>query len=96
MKLTANELELLKANSLNISNARDIANQIESDHTVGGIFPNAINDDYSNPDIQKFKDKWCAWWPVARILLTIAKIFTGNKGDNAIEAMISLGDSVCQ
>ena len=33
------ELEALKANSLSLENARVIADQIENDLTVGGIFP---------------------------------------------------------
>lgn len=95
MKLTVNELETLKANSLSIRNAKDIAEQIDSDHTVGGIFPNAATGDFTNPDIQKFKEKWCGWWPVARILLTLAKIFTGDKADKVIDAILKLGDTVC-
>lgn len=95
MKLTKTELDTLKANSLSIRNARDIALQIESDPTFSGIFPNARTGDFTNPDQEKFKDKWCGWWPIAKILLTIAKTFTGDNADKAIDAIISLGDRVC-
>jgi hypothetical protein len=95
MKLSVTELETLKSNSLSIRNAKDIAKLIESDNTVGGVFPNAAEEDFKNPDIQKFKEKWCGWWPVARILLTIAMIFTGEKADKVINALIKLGDTNC-
>ncbi|MBN9283570.1 MULTISPECIES: hypothetical protein [unclassified Flavobacterium] len=95
MKLSASELELLKANSLSMRNARDIARHIESDYTVGGIFPNGKSGDFDTPNVERFQSKWCSWWPVARILLTLAKIFTGEKGDKAINALIALGDTVC-
>jgi hypothetical protein len=96
MILTSSELEILKANSLSVANAQNLARQIESDITVGGIFPNANSGDYSNPDIEKFKSKWCSWWIVAKILLNIAKVFTGPIADKAIDKLIELGDRVCQ
>lgn len=95
MKLSQQELEALKVNSLSIKDAKNMAEQIESDHTVGGLFPQGAVGDFSNPDIAKFKDKWCPWWPIARILLTIAKVFTGDKGDKVIDALMKLGDTVC-
>lgn len=96
MALTTIELETLKANSLSVSNARDIATQIESDHTIGGIFPAGASGDFTNPDEEKFKAKWCGWWPVAKILLTLAKIFTGDNADKAIDAILNLGNSICE
>ncbi|MFW0736735.1 hypothetical protein [Flavobacterium sp. T12S277] len=95
MGLTQSDLETLRANSLSIGNARDIAQQIESDPTFSGIFPNGTTGDFANPDERKFKDKWCGWWPTAKILLTIAKTFTGDNADRAIDAIISLGDRIC-
>ncbi len=95
MELTKIELETLKANSLSIRNARDIAKQIESDPTFSGIFPNGKTGDFTNPNEEKFKNKWCGWWPIAKILLTIAKTFTGDNADKAIDAIIGLGDRIC-
>lgn len=95
MRLSAAELEILKTNSLNLRNAKDLAKQIEADATVSGIFPKGAEGDYSNPNIEIFKRKWCSWWPVARLLLPLAKIFTNDEGDKKIDAIIELGDSVC-
>lgn len=95
MSLSKNDLEILKANSLSVANAKAIAEQIESDSTVGGIFPHGNSGDFTDPDIEKFKSKWCSWWDVARILLTLAKIFTGENADKVIDAILKLGDSVC-
>ena len=95
MKLTDSELELLAANSLSIDNAASIGEQIENDLSVGGIFPDGSNGNFDNPNEALFKSKWCSWWPVAKILLTIAKTFTGPAGDKVIDALISLGNRVC-
>jgi hypothetical protein len=94
MVLTKNELETLKMNSLSISNAKDIANQIESDLTVGGIFPNAETGNFENPNIEIFTQKWLWWWLAAKILLKLAKVFTGEKADKVIDKIILLGDSI--
>ncbi len=96
MKLSSSELELLKSSSLNFQNAKVIGELINSDRTVGGIFMNAGNGDFSNPDVDKFEAKYCAWWPLARILLTIAKVFTGEKTDKVIDELLKLGDRVCK
>lgn len=95
MSLSKEELELLKVNSLSVSNAKSVAEQIENDYTAGGIFPKGSEEDFSNPNMDKFKSKWCSWWKVAKILLTIAKIFTGDKGDKVIDALLSLGNENC-
>lgn len=95
MSLNKLELDALAANSLGMESARTVATHIESDTTMGGIFPNAQDGNFNNPDIAKFKDKWCDWWPVAKILLKIAKVFTGEKGDKAIDAILKLGNEVC-
>jgi hypothetical protein len=89
------ELEALKANSLSLENARVIADQIEKDPTVGGIFPNGNTADFTHPDIEKFKSKWCPIWPYVRVLLNIAKIFTNDRVDKVIDALLALGDEVC-
>ena len=89
------ELEALKANSLSLENARVIADQIEKDLTVGGIFPNGNTADFTHPDIEKFKAKWCPIWPYVRVLLNIAKIFTNDRVDKVIDALLALGDEVC-
>jgi hypothetical protein len=89
------ELEALKANSLSLENARVIADQIENDLTVGGIFPNGNNADFTHPDIEKFKTKWCPIWPYVRVLLNIAKLFTNDRVDKVIDALLGLGDEVC-
>lgn len=95
MSLSSKELEMLKANSLNLSDAKTLSDLISADHSVGGIFPNGASGDFSNPDIEAFKSKYCSWWPIARILFVIGKIFTKEKGDQVIDALISLGDQVC-
>jgi hypothetical protein len=95
MSLSSKELEMLKANSLNLSDAKTLSDLISNDHSVGGIFPNGANGDFTNPDIEAFKAKYCSWWPIARILFVIGKIFTKEKGDKVIDALISLGDQVC-
>jgi hypothetical protein len=95
MSLTNAELELLKANSLSVANAQNMANNITNDMTVGGIFPKANAGDLSNPDTEKFKAKWCSWWPVAKILLKVAKAFTNDKADKVIDALLEVGDNVC-
>ena len=95
MSLSSKELEMLKANSLNLNDAKILSELVSADHSVGGIFPNGSAGDFSNPDIEAFKSKYCAWWPIARILFVIGKIFTKEQGDKVIDALISLGDEVC-
>ncbi|TXI88286.1 MAG: hypothetical protein E6Q37_00460 [Crocinitomicaceae bacterium] len=96
MKLNQQELDVLKANSLSLTDVKQMAELIDSDHSIGGIFPNGTNGDFSNADIEKFMNKWCSWWPIARILLTVAKAFTNDKVDKVIDALLKLGDSVCK
>ena len=98
MQLEKHELDALQSNSLSIRDARDISELIDSDLSVNGIFPNntAAAEDFTNPDIEKFKAKWCSWWPIAKILLQIAKIFTKERGDQVIDEMIKLGNTVCR
>lgn len=96
MALSAQELEMLKANSLNLHNAKAIGDMINDDMTAGGIFAHGEEEDFSNPDIEAFKNKYCGWWPIARILLNLAKIFTKKKGDRVLNEMIKLGDEVCK
>lgn len=89
------ELEILRTNSLSLENAKSIANQIEKDPTVGGLFPNAESGDFTTVDEVKFKSRWCFWWKVARPLLKLAKIFTGNKGDAIIDSIMKTGNVLC-
>ncbi|MEN8825793.1 MAG: hypothetical protein ABF273_05500 [Wenyingzhuangia sp.] len=96
MNLTTKEIEILKTNSLSLQNAQAIAIQLEKDPTVGGIFPNALADDFSVVSEEKFKKKYCWWWKLAKILLTLAKVFTGNRGDQVIEQLIKLGNHICK
>jgi hypothetical protein len=51
--------------------------------------------DFTHPDIEKFKTKWCPIWPYVRVLLNIAKIFTNDRVDKVIDALLALGDEVC-
>lgn len=95
MSLSSKELDMLKANSLNLKDAKILSELVNEDHSVGGIFPKGAQGDFSNPDIEAFKAKYCSWWPIARILFVIGKIFTKEKGDKVIDALISLGDEVC-
>lgn len=89
------ELEILRTNSLSLENAKSIANQIDKDPTVGGLFPNANNGDFTTVNEAKFKSRWCFWWKVAKPLLKLAKIFTGNKVDAIIDNIIKVGDRLC-
>lgn len=95
MKLSERELEVLSANSLSVQNAKELAMHIESDYTVGGIFPKAQSGDFKLPDLEAFKARWCSWWPVAKVLLTLSKTFSGQKGVQVITQLILLGDQVC-
>ena len=97
MRLEKHELDALQSNSLSIRDARDISSLIDGDLSVNGIFPNNKEEaeDFTNPDIEKFKDKWCSWWPIAKILLNIAKIFTKERGDKVINELLKLGNVVC-
>jgi len=95
MPLTEQELDFLRVNSLSVKNARELAEFIESDDTVGGIFPNGAAGDFTTFNAEAFKKKWCSWYPIARILLKIAKAFAGPKGDEKIDAIIEIGDSLC-
>ncbi len=96
MAITSKQLEQFSENSLNVSNAISLANQISSDLTVNGIFPNGDKGDFSNPDTKKFNEKWCKVWKVLSVLLGFAKTFTNDKVDKAIDALILLGDTVCK
>lgn len=96
MKLSTKELEILKTNSLSVSNARRLALQIETDPTVGGIFPKAEEEDFSIINEEKFKQKYCWWWNVAKILLTLAKVFTGRRGDQILDHLLKLGNHICK
>lgn len=95
MAITSKQLEQFSENSLNVSNAISLANQISSDPTVNGIFPNGDKGDFSNPDTKKFNEKWCKVWKIAKVLLEFAKIFTNDKIDKVIDALIALGNSTC-
>ncbi|MBK8566135.1 MAG: hypothetical protein IPN76_23030 [Saprospiraceae bacterium] len=96
MAITSEQLEQFRENSLNVSNAISLANQISSDLTVNGIFPNGDKGDFSNPDTKKFNEKWCKVWRVLRVLFEFAKTFTNENGDKAIDALIALGNTVCK
>lgn len=96
MKLNSQELEKLEASSLNLSGAKTLADFLTIDPTAGGVFPNGNNGIFDNPDIERFKKKYCPWWPVARKLLMLAKIFTNDTIDRVIDALIELGDGVCE
>ena len=93
--MTVSELEIFKANSLSLENSRQIGLQLEKDPTAGGVFPKAAEDNFTEVDKEKFKEKWCGWWKVAKILLKIAKIFTGKKTDKVIDNLLKFGDKVC-
>lgn len=95
MKFTENEMDVLVTNSLDLRNAKLLAELVESDYTVGGIFPKGAEGDFTNPNHDEFKRKFCPWWKLARILFNIAKIFTKKKGDKALDALILLGDTIC-
>lgn len=45
-------------------------------------------------DAEKWAQKFSDWWPVARQLLTIAKVFTNDKTDRVIDAIIRAGDAI--
>lgn len=47
-------------------------------------------------DAQKWAEKFIDWWPVSRQLLTIAKIFTNDKTDAVIDAIIKAGDILAE
>ena len=88
-------LQELEANSQHLQNAKNLAQSIINDPTVGGIFPNAANGDFSSPNIERFKGKFCSWWPLAKKLLKLAKVFTNSRIDAIIDQLIELGDSIC-
>ncbi|WP_427874764.1 hypothetical protein [Flavobacterium sp. MMS24-S5] len=96
MKLSAKEKETFTENSLNVSNAIHLANFIEKDLTIGGVFPNGKSGDFKNPDTKKFATKWCSIWAIIKPLCIVAKVFTGDKADAAIDAFIALGDTACK
>lgn len=94
MILTADELDLMKANSLRVSNAREITDRINTDLTVGGLFPNAGVGDFSSYDIEKFRTEWYINWEINLIMLRIARTFANEITANSINALIDLGN--CQ
>jgi hypothetical protein len=94
MILTADELELMKANSLRVSNAREITDRIKADRTIEGIFPNGNNGDFTAPDIEKFSSEWFENWEINLIMLRIARSFADEITANSINALIDLGN--CQ
>lgn len=94
-KLNSSELESLKNNPEHVKSAKLIADQISEDSTVGGVFPKADDGNFEQIDLEIFKEKWCSWWPVARILLVVAKIFTGKRVDKIINQILKTGDEVC-
>lgn len=85
----------LKANPHLFGNAKHMADALNHDITVGGIFPNAANGDFNAVDEGRFKSKYCDWWPTARIVLSTAKIFTGSRIDAIIDRLIEVGDRLC-
>lgn len=38
---------------------------------------------------------FCEYWPVIKRILGLAKIVTGTRGDQAIDAIINWGDRIC-
>lgn len=95
MQINQQEMELLKGSMLNLESARIMAERIDSDYTVNGIFPEGATENYSVVNEEKFKKRFCSWWPVARILLILAKNFTNERGDLVIDALIAVGDRLC-
>lgn len=95
MELTIKEFETLTANSLSIDNAKSIAIQIENDLTVGGVFPKAEEDVFTVIDKDRFKARYCWWWKLAKVLLKLAKVFTGKKADKVIDHLIKVGNQIC-
>lgn len=83
----------------NLADAKIMADFIEQDNTVGGIFPHGLPGPGEHPetsrDVEAFKRKYDRrWWPVMRVVLKLAKIFTGEQVDRIIDALIALGDEV--
>lgn len=95
MSLSKEDLQTLSTNSLSMAEARLLAKQLNKDRTAGGVFPNGALGDFSNPNVEVFKAKWCKAWPVVKKLLQIAKIFTPDLVDRLIDALIALGDANC-
>ncbi len=93
--LSQERLEELRANSLTLQDAKTVRDFVTEDATVGGIFPNVTDDNLGDPNVERFKEKYCSWWPIARILLSIAKIFTNEKVDKIIDGLLALGDEHC-
>ena len=93
--MTSSELEILKTNSLSLENARQIGLQLEKDPTAGGVFPKAAEGNFSIVNEDAFKEKWCTWWKLAKIVLKIAKVFTGAKTDKLINSLLRVGNTIC-
>lgn len=93
--MTTADIKALHENGFQAADAKAIADMVSSDATAGGIFPNAELGDFNAPDIDRFKSKYCSWWPIAKLLLGFAKVFTGPRGDRTLDALIELGNKVC-
>lgn len=92
---TTEEMKSLTSNSLSLTNAKHFAQMIKSDLTIGGIFPNAYLGDFSEINTEKFQSKFCGFWPLAKKLLSLAKVFTNDKIDTIIDKLIAFGDVNC-
>ena len=97
MNLSEEQTKLLSSED-NLRKLSELTALVKQDATAGGIFPNNSIDlkDFSNPNIQAFKEKYCSWWWLAKKLFKLVKIFVGSKVDALIDALISLGDNVCE
>lgn len=60
-RLNSEELETLKANTIDVKSAKLIAEQLASDPTSGGVFPKGDEGNFEEVDYEKFKEKWCGW-----------------------------------
>ena len=93
MNLSKENLQKLNKQSLNFETAKVFADFIKEDNTVGGIFPEGNTEKH---DEVKFKEKWCKIWFFANPILNIAKLFTDDKVDAIIDALLVIGDKTCE
>lgn len=95
MELTREELEKMAAN-ITMSDALSMAEILQNDPTAHGA---VVLDDDGEPvsiNVERFNKKWCSWWFVAKIILKLAKKFTGDRIDRIIDKLLEFGNENCR
>jgi hypothetical protein len=93
--LSTGEIHQLSAAGIYYSDARNLAQDISDGGTLGGVLDYTADAETPAIDPEAFIAKYCAWWPIAKLLFKLAKVFTNPKWDAVLDTLIAFGDEHC-